>query len=389
MKLLTQRMLTVVLLVAGLESTSGAEETSAPADGTLEPLPGPMHYADTYEIYDGLLSPDGSWLVTSSEEGYDRPQAKQGYHSALALWDVTKGELVRRGSVKAPYALADRSRLRVQRLGWGPDGKTLLAYLESRYLEILSFPALESQAFVDVKKSEFHYYRSARFSPDGAWLALGDGEGEVALWSVAERQRVTSWKAHEKDVITLAFSPDSKTLVTGSQDDTVRLWTLPSLKLIKKISWKDGPPITLAISPDGKWLAIGSRMKGKFAEVRLWSMERKRFAATRPCAVLFPSVTFAFAPDGKTLAMTCSIGLGGEYHGILDFVALEDGRLLARDQRKAVFTQLAFLPNGRLLTRHSRIYRGVAGDRNEQSIAVWDRDPLRFSHYLHDPAARP
>ncbi len=294
------------------------------------------------------------------------------------------------GNLQSPYDMYDRGvGPRVSALALGADGKTLLVYLDTRFVELFSFPELAPLAVIDVRKSNQHYYRVGAFSPDGAYLALGDNDGELALWSMAERALVKTWKGHDKAVTHLSFAPGGATLASGSDEDTVYLWSVPKGKELREIDDLEGATIGLAFSPDGTQLAIGSRLKGSGGLVRAWSVPRKRFVAEKQCMVLFPVVRFAYSPDSKRLAYSCSTFLekGTSLVRVMDI----ESRKLAATLHYEIMTQdVLYLPDGqRLITVQKREINSRALSQMNQSIGVWTIEPPRFLHYLHDPAAKP
>jgi len=79
---------------------------------------------------------------------------------------------------------------------------------------------------------------SLAFTPDGSLLAAGDNDGNIAIWSVAEAQRIATLKDDRLSVRSLAFHRDpiqvaanrgqkaGWLLGAGDEGGTVRLWDL-------------------------------------------------------------------------------------------------------------------------------------------------------------------
>jgi WD40 repeat protein/serine/threonine protein kinase len=147
------------------------------------------------------------------------------------------------------------------------------------------------------------------FSPDGKILGFSGGGindgGTMSMWEVATGQPLTSlggagWS--------LAFSPDGRTLARvedhGDGDDQVRLWDLANRQTRAVLRAPPGPVLSLAFSPDGKTLATVSGWDGSTGgtggRVRLWDLT---VTPVRAGLKLRGGVSMKFSPDGKLLAV--------------------------------------------------------------------------------------
>src|SRR5262249_44742644 len=73
---------------------------------------------------------------------------------------------------------------------------------------------------------------STCYGREGAWLAAGDGVGDVIIWGAADDEPVSRRTIHDRAVRALTVASDGASLVTGSTDGTARLWP----------DWPDGEP---------------------------------------------------------------------------------------------------------------------------------------------------
>jgi serine/threonine protein kinase/WD40 repeat protein len=110
---------------------------------------------------------------------------------------------------------------------------------------------------------------------DGRLVAVGSGEGTVAVWDVMKRKRLDIDITAAKTVLTLKFSPDGSMLAVSSvdseSDSGIKIWSIPDGKLIRQlkqgdqlalgsVSWRpDGTAVAaMALRPDqtvgiGEW----------------------------------------------------------------------------------------------------------------------------------------
>ena len=236
------------------------------------------------------------------------------------------------------------------------------------------------------------------FSPDGALLATGDGEGVVRLWGVAtpdadprelddqasattalafsaDGRRLAAggtdgtagvWDlsdpatpyrdlpGHDDLITSLAFSPDGRRLVTASTDGTALLWDLEDVgAAAQPLPGHNGFVDSVAFSPDGTMVVTGAGD----GIARLWTIDNLA-AGARPLAGHSGRIdAVAISPD-KTVATGGADGTARVWSG--------DGRERAVLRHRGPVDALAFSADGRWLATGS----------DDHSARLWD---------LHDP----
>ena len=102
--------------------------------------------------------------------------------------------------------------------------------------------------------------RGATFGPDGDVITVGDADGNVHEWSLAEGRSTGPPQRQQFDRIRVgARSADARALVTLSEDQTVQAWSQRSrpgpLAVIARLATA---ATSIAVAPDGRHVAVGS-----------------------------------------------------------------------------------------------------------------------------------
>jgi WD40 repeat protein/tRNA A-37 threonylcarbamoyl transferase component Bud32 len=237
-------------------------------------------------------------------------------------------------------------------------------------------------------------------SPNGRVLAAdfatGSGVGHrLSLWNLAASELIAEVGESPGPAAKLVFSADGEKVAAWYVNHGIVIYdvahrrTLPGPEINRsEQSPTPAPALSepqwMEFSPDGKRLAFMRRMFG-YEGLQIWDISERRFQSlSQPEAGTIS--TFAFSPDGKTLATAWR----GERIILWDAQTLKQRTSLVG--HRSLITRLAFSPDNQLLVSASRDHtarlwdlrldREVAalgGPSDKASDAVFSDDSLHLA----------
>ncbi len=189
------------------------------------------------------------------------------------------------------------------------------------------------------------------FSPNGKFLAAGDLNGKIYLWSSKHNKPLWLSQEHENNVWSVTFSPDNQVVASGGADSSIKLWDVRTGTCLKTLSANIYNVWSVAFSPDGKILASS----GDNFSVKLWDIESDRCLNTLLGHTSEVSA-IAFSPDSKILASASADSL-------IKLWDLNNGKCFKTlSGHTNEVRSICFSPDGQL----------IASGSTDSSVKIWN-----------------
>ncbi len=242
------------------------------------------------------FSPDGATLASGSLD------------ATVRLWDVRQRRAV------GPPLLGHAGE--VDGVVFSPDGHTLASATADGAIALWDVRQRRTAAQIvnaavgGVHTAHFIRVHSANvtgvvislaYSPSGALLAVGTGDGHLEFWDL-RRGWVRSTMPAIDSVAGVAFSKDNRFLVAATLDG-VQLWDVATGSSVGDVVSTQNTPTSVAVSPDSRTAVTGAGD----GSLQFWSIVRRPSGQLRPLGSPLAGHrdgvrSVAFSPDGNLVA---------------------------------------------------------------------------------------
>jgi WD40 repeat protein len=200
-----------------------------------------------------------------------------GRDCTVRLWDIARKELI--GMFVDPTDPTKRSHaLDVNAVAPWRDGKVVSAG-DDGTLRVWKVEGLE-RVFAHGQPAEPHRvcFQTIAFLPDGESALVGTNEGEIYRWKVGTDQCDRWVRKHDAwRIESLVVLPGGEYVISGCRDKTIKLWKVSDGTCLDSRSFKEGLGVaSVALAPDGRTLAVSISLGEGKGKVDWFSLEPTR-----------------------------------------------------------------------------------------------------------------
>ncbi len=162
-----------------------------------------LHKLHSGEVNRAVISPDGRWVVTVSDDG-------AGY-----ILDARTFQAVGR-------ELQSASGKPLNFVAFSPDSRSIVTASQDKTARLWDIPSGNP---IGQPMAHANWVESAMFSADGRFVVTASADRTARVWDARTGQPLSEPMRHSGDVYYAQFSPaDSSLVVTASFDHTARIW---------------------------------------------------------------------------------------------------------------------------------------------------------------------
>jgi len=191
-------------------------------------------------VYKAIFSPDGSRIVTVSED------------KTIVIWNSKNGLKENVLTGHTDY---------VDLVLFTPDGKSLITSSADNSIRIWNFiDGKEKYNFINAHKNSI---KNINLSADGSMLVSASKDNTAKVWDIKKGILLFGLNGQKGEITNAVFSPDNQKIVTSSKDGSVFVWDAKTGTNILKLAVEKRNVYDAKFSNDGKKIITASEYSAK------------------------------------------------------------------------------------------------------------------------------